>query len=97
MATRWDKVTELIIPETILSIVYSIYCFFHTFVPDKSSLFSCVKKILSFLWLSLILVSLAMVESCVPCPKFREQKKKSANFERENNDLISANEQLTVR
>ncbi|MDR1171699.1 MAG: OmpA family protein [Bacteroidales bacterium] len=55
-----------------------------------------MKKITSFLLSILFVVSLFMVESCVPWSKFREQKKKLANYEAENNGLISANEQLTV-
>jgi len=54
------------------------------------------KKYLSIIWLAFLIVSSAMVESCVPWPKFREQKKKLVNYEKENNELISANEQLTV-
>ena len=50
----------------------------------------------SFLWPAILVVALFVVESCVPWPKFREQKKKLANYEIENNDLISDNEQLTV-
>jgi chemotaxis protein MotB len=54
-------------------------------------------KNISSLLLSILLVgSLFMVESCVPWTKFREQKKKLTGYEAENNDLISANEQLTV-
>jgi chemotaxis protein MotB len=55
-----------------------------------------MKNISSILLLAFLTVSIAMLESCVPWTKFREQKKKLANYERENNDLISANEQLTV-
>ena len=55
-----------------------------------------MKKISSILLFTLIVCMLAMFESCVPWPKFREQKKKLARYEVENNDLISANEQLTV-
>jgi len=55
-----------------------------------------MKKFLSIVWLASLVISLVLVESCVPLTKFREQKKKLANYELENNDLISANEQLTV-
>ena len=55
-----------------------------------------MKKISSVLLLAFLAVSPAMVESCVPWTKFREQKKKMKNYESENNGLISANEQLTV-
>ncbi len=55
-----------------------------------------MKKISSILLLVFLIVSLGIIESCVPLTKFREQKKKLKNYELENNDLISANEQLTV-
>ena len=55
-----------------------------------------MRKIVSIIWLTLVGCSFVMVESCVPWTKFREQKKKTVNYEAENNDLISANEQLTV-
>jgi len=50
----------------------------------------------SFLFLTILVVSLFLAESCVPWSKFKEQKKKIAAYENENNDLISSNEQLTV-
>ena len=52
-----------------------------------------MKKVLPLLLLIFLAVS---VESCVPWTKFREQKKKLTNYVTENNELISANEQLTV-
>jgi len=55
-----------------------------------------MKKFISIVWMTFFVASLALVESCVPLTKFREQKKKLANYERENNELISSNEQLTV-
>ena len=50
----------------------------------------------NILLLAVFTVSLFMFDSCVPWTKFREQKKKLVSYERENNGLISANEQLTV-
>jgi len=55
-----------------------------------------MRKNTSFLWLAIFVVSLFVVDSCVPWTKFREQKKKLTGYEIENNDLISDNEQLTV-
>jgi len=55
-----------------------------------------MKNFSSVLLLAFLAVSLVMVESCVPLSKFWEQKKKLINYEKENNILISANEQLTV-
>ena len=55
-----------------------------------------MRKIVSIILLTLLGCSFAMLESCVPWTKFREQKKKLVKYEAENNDLISANEQLTV-
>ena len=52
-----------------------------------------MKKVLLLILLACMF---AAIESCVPWTKFKEQKKKLANYETENNDLISANEQLTV-
>ena len=57
--------------------------------------FICMKNISSVL-LALLVCSSVMTGSCVPWSKFREQKKKLIRYEAENNDLISANEQLTV-
>ena len=44
----------------------------------------------------LLIVFLGIAGSCVPGSKFLELKKKTKRYETENNDLISANEQLTV-
>ena len=55
-----------------------------------------MKKISLILLSACLTGSLMMTESCVPWTKFREQKNKLSNYEKENNDLISANEQLTV-
>ena len=55
-----------------------------------------MKKIFPIICLAFLTVSPVMFESCVPWFKFREQKKKLVSYERENNDLISSNEQLTV-
>ena len=49
--------------------------------------------------LSLILfitVLLAVIQACVPLSKFNEQKKKLEDFERENNELSFANQQLQL-
>ena len=55
-----------------------------------------MKRISSVLLPAIFVVSLFMTGSCVPLSKFGEQKKKLANLEKENNHLISSNEQLTV-
>jgi len=55
-----------------------------------------MNKFLSVLLLAFLYVSLTMLNSCVPVSKFWEQKKKLTKYEKENNGLISANEQLTV-
>ncbi len=55
-----------------------------------------MKKVNLFLLLFAFSVSLVVIDSCVPLSKFSEQKKKIKRYETENNDLISANEQLTV-
>ena len=47
-----------------------------------------------FVWI--FIPALCIVGSCVPGSKFLEQKKKLSRYETENNELISANEQLTV-
>ena len=50
-----------------------------------------MNKFSSILLLTFIVM---MVESCVPTSKFNDQKKKLAEYEQENSDLLSANEQL---
>ena len=55
-----------------------------------------MKKFSSVLLLAFLAVSLTIIESCVPLSKFWEQKKKLTKYEKENNELISSNEQLTV-
>jgi len=55
-----------------------------------------MKKFSAVLLPVFFIFSVFMAGSCVPSSKFGEQKKKLTNLEMENNDLISANEQLTV-
>lgn len=55
-----------------------------------------MKKIASLIVSPLLITLLTMTESCVSSIKFNEQKEKLVRYEKENDELISANEQLTV-
>ncbi|MDR1672995.1 MAG: OmpA family protein [Bacteroidales bacterium] len=55
-----------------------------------------MKKITSIFWLAVIVIIVCVTDSCVPRRKFTEQRRQLLRIERENDSLISANEQLLV-
>ena len=55
-----------------------------------------MNKYSSILLLAIFAVFLSIIESCVPLSKYGEQKKRLAEYEKENDSLMFANERLRV-